>query len=121
MIRRPPRSTLFPYTTLFRSHASRVAQESGGEPCEPVAHRVRAEVHRRELHGGDVAGVALASPGAHVRAVGGQSQLEQRAREARARLEEGEDGPRRRIETLEREPEIEADPADPPMGGAAGP
>src|SRR5690348_17777205 len=23
MIRRPPRSTLFPYTTLFRSHASR--------------------------------------------------------------------------------------------------
>src|SRR5256885_11065938 len=58
MIRRPPRSTLFPYTTLFRSHASRVAQESGGEPCEPVAHRVRAEVHRRELHGGDVAGIA---------------------------------------------------------------
>src|SRR2546427_1421106 len=26
MIRRPPRSTLFPYTTLFRSHSSRVAQ-----------------------------------------------------------------------------------------------
>src|SRR5688572_33129586 len=28
MIRRPPRSTLFPYTTLFRSHAvpSRIAQ-----------------------------------------------------------------------------------------------
>src|SRR3712207_8364677 len=25
MIRRPPRSTLFPYTTLFRSSASRVA------------------------------------------------------------------------------------------------
>src|SRR3989442_9590887 len=25
MIRRPPRSTLFPYTTLFRSHAERVA------------------------------------------------------------------------------------------------
>src|SRR2546422_2052266 len=24
MIRRPPRSTLFPYTTLFRSHASHV-------------------------------------------------------------------------------------------------
>src|SRR6266498_6026575 len=24
MIRRPPRSTLFPYTTLFRSHALRV-------------------------------------------------------------------------------------------------
>src|SRR2546430_11309347 len=25
MIRRPPRSTLFPYTTLFRSHCSMVA------------------------------------------------------------------------------------------------
>src|SRR2546430_3054482 len=25
MIRRPPRSTLFPYTTLFRSHAAGVA------------------------------------------------------------------------------------------------
>src|SRR2546425_1568093 len=24
MIRRPPRSTLFPYTTLFRSHAKRI-------------------------------------------------------------------------------------------------
>src|SRR5437588_8580439 len=27
MIRRPPRSTLFPYTTLFRSHAHVQAQE----------------------------------------------------------------------------------------------
>src|SRR2546428_2104157 len=26
MIRRPPRSTLFPYTTLFRSHHHRVAR-----------------------------------------------------------------------------------------------
>src|SRR2546430_17405043 len=31
MIRRPPRSTLFPYTTLFRSAATlRVAQRDGG-------------------------------------------------------------------------------------------
>src|SRR3712207_7798354 len=28
MIRRPPRSTLFPYTTLFRSYLSRVGMES---------------------------------------------------------------------------------------------
>src|SRR3712207_7998518 len=27
MIRRPPRSTLFPYTTLFRSHELEVAEE----------------------------------------------------------------------------------------------
>src|SRR5256885_11765124 len=34
MIRRPPRSTLFPYTTLFRSHARRIreraARRAGG-------------------------------------------------------------------------------------------
>src|SRR2546422_6822146 len=29
MIRRPPRSTLFPYTTLFRSHLARGADDEG--------------------------------------------------------------------------------------------
>src|SRR3712207_8998132 len=33
MIRRPPRSTLFPYTTLFRSHHSRLT-EHGQIPRE---------------------------------------------------------------------------------------
>src|SRR2546422_5821064 len=33
MIRRPPRSTLFPYTTLFRSQESR-KQETQGDPCD---------------------------------------------------------------------------------------
>src|SRR5690242_21046782 len=33
MIRRPPRSTLFPYTTLFRSHTSR----DRGDPASPRA------------------------------------------------------------------------------------
>src|SRR5690349_22017374 len=37
MIRRPPRSTLFPYTTLFRS--LRVAR--GIERSDETAHRVR--------------------------------------------------------------------------------
>src|SRR2546426_5018838 len=33
MIRRPPRSTLFPYTTLFRSALDRVVREEGdGDP-----------------------------------------------------------------------------------------
>src|SRR2546430_12571436 len=32
MIRRPPRSTLFPYTTLFRSRVRRHSRERGGEP-----------------------------------------------------------------------------------------
>src|SRR3712207_7792821 len=38
MIRRPPRSTLFPYTTLFRSHRG-VAQLAAG----PVVGQVRQE------------------------------------------------------------------------------
>src|SRR2546430_8482170 len=36
MIRRPPRSTLFPYTTLFRSHAS-VAGVSRVGSCAPLS------------------------------------------------------------------------------------
>src|SRR5260370_22689354 len=49
MIRRPPRSTLFPYTTLFRSvHATRglppVQSKTGSCPC--VA---RSEEHTSEL------------------------------------------------------------------------
>src|SRR3712207_8766218 len=31
MIRRPPRSTLFPYTTLFRSHGNRVLSTDNGD------------------------------------------------------------------------------------------
>src|SRR3712207_6921026 len=37
MIRRPPRSTLFPYTTLFRSHAPPV-------PCATMPGRRRAPI-----------------------------------------------------------------------------
>src|SRR3712207_7838190 len=32
MIRRPPRSTLFPYTTLFRSYATPLLTTLGGRP-----------------------------------------------------------------------------------------
>src|SRR3712207_7891230 len=35
MIRRPPRSTLFPYTTLFRSRTQRAARRAGGAACVP--------------------------------------------------------------------------------------
>src|SRR5947199_409271 len=34
MIRRPPRSTLFPYTTLFRSHVSRSVIDHAGEQLQ---------------------------------------------------------------------------------------
>src|SRR3712207_7153438 len=36
MIRRPPRSTLFPYTTLFRSGVSMLAPTTQWAPCSPV-------------------------------------------------------------------------------------
>src|SRR5947207_8206677 len=54
MIRRPPRSTLFPYTTLFRSH-SQVAHRHGGADCrdDPGRQQVgtvgRSEEHTSEL------------------------------------------------------------------------
>src|SRR2546430_4393514 len=46
MIRRPPRSTLFPYTTLFRSLASTFRKDPGDFP--PVARRsVATSLHPR--------------------------------------------------------------------------
>src|SRR2546427_9262567 len=60
MIRRPPRSTLFPYTTLFRSLAAVAfpagsvrAAEKGVQPAQPpeVPHEdvERSEEHTSEL------------------------------------------------------------------------
>src|SRR2546427_8255234 len=55
MIRRPPRSTLFPYTTLFRSLRE---GRRGGDGCErersredaaPAASGSRSEEHTSEL------------------------------------------------------------------------
>src|SRR3712207_8401515 len=39
MIRRPPRSTLFPYTTLFRSAMMRPVHFRGSVPPEEPMHR----------------------------------------------------------------------------------
>src|SRR5260221_1451674 len=44
MIRRPPRSTLFPYTTLFRS--TRLQDVTGVQTC---ALPIRSEEHTSEL------------------------------------------------------------------------
>src|SRR3712207_8433659 len=40
MIRRPPRSTLFPYTTLFRSHPAHLGPALGEGLVAPVARHV---------------------------------------------------------------------------------
>src|SRR2546422_7956179 len=46
MIRRPPRSTLFPYTTLFRSHPIRAVPLEATRRCR-VRQRTKASVTRR--------------------------------------------------------------------------
>src|SRR3712207_9237414 len=86
MIRRPPRSTLFPYTTLFRSEAARVVgaldgeeahhqrddREAGHAPGRPARGAPPGDLRRlrdgggRDLRGG-VAGVPT---GARVDGVG---------------------------------------------------
>src|SRR5256885_5829771 len=43
MIRRPPRSTLFPYTTLFRSVHAKVAAQSGTRVTSAKAVRAQGE------------------------------------------------------------------------------
>src|SRR2546429_4683402 len=62
MIRRPPRSTLFPYTTLFRSRRQNVtfyrqpeeAEKAGYRAClrcrpRAIACAIRSEEHTSEL------------------------------------------------------------------------
>src|SRR5689334_23548676 len=55
MIRRPPRSTLFPYTTLFRSRRAdggeRLVGLRGAAPSRPAARPggARSEEHTSEL------------------------------------------------------------------------
>src|SRR3989442_6031661 len=48
MIRRPPRSTLFPYTTLFRSVFVEQAEEAGGLPARSAGDRVHDAEPREE-------------------------------------------------------------------------
>src|SRR2546429_3654670 len=66
MIRRPPRSTLFPYTTLFRSHRVR----AGRHVLEAAAEDGLGEDRRgRRAVAGDVGGLGrhfLQHLGAHV-------------------------------------------------------
>src|SRR3712207_9159005 len=83
MIRRPPRSTLFPYTTLFRSAATAVAHPrhvavvavEGDRPADAVQQRVGVAVG---VVGGADAVVAVADPRDRrvVRPEGGARQQE---------------------------------------------
>src|SRR5206468_12837228 len=73
-LRSPPTSTLFPYTTLFRSHHH--AQQSA------LAHR--AEVNRLQVQAGR-AGHGLGKPAQRVQAGGGARPIELIADPARMR------------------------------------
>src|SRR3712207_9356695 len=85
MIRRPPRSTLFPYTTLFRSRpaASRLVAVEELEP----AHRRHAQVAEDDVD------AALRQPSERLRPVGGNRHLvalaleDERQRVAERRLD----------------------------------
>src|SRR3712207_7511605 len=47
MIRRPPRSTLFPYTTLFRSAGESVQQAERAFGCGALDHSYKHVLHDR--------------------------------------------------------------------------
>src|SRR6266581_6871865 len=49
MIRRPPRSTLFPYTTLFRPEGGGIAVADIGVPVPAPEPAFRSEEHTSEL------------------------------------------------------------------------
>src|SRR2546429_4486340 len=49
MIRRPPRSTLFPYTTLFRSSLVYQTRDPSGYLNALYQYRTRSEEHTSEL------------------------------------------------------------------------
>src|SRR5437588_13004788 len=55
IIRRPPRSTLFPYTTLFRSYRATALKSvhptavADSQPEERASHSRRSEEHTSEL------------------------------------------------------------------------
>src|SRR5256885_10698498 len=65
MIRRPPRSTLFPYTTLFRSGMSVLEAMACGVPVVSTdsggVHEVVSESCARVVAVGDVEGLASAA------------------------------------------------------------
>src|SRR2546425_5239489 len=62
MIRRPPRSTLFPYTTLFRSHPRGGGQAAGGGQHRAVLRRRGAALPRFQVRRGDAVRGGSGSP-----------------------------------------------------------
>src|SRR2546422_2696385 len=80
MIRRPPRSTLFPYTTLFRSQPSRGgrADQRDGKARSGLRHQRRLRRVRGTLE--------PALPGAHLREPASPRRSEEHTSELQSRL-----------------------------------
>src|SRR5256885_12421991 len=65
MIRRPPRSTLFPYTTLFRSHLDPTAYAGDVQNCNSARLRARRPDGARGVAGSLKATDRVRSQGVH--------------------------------------------------------
>src|SRR3712207_7865056 len=79
MIRRPPRSTLFPYTTLFRSRPHRTASPEGTESDEPTEPQPTIRgLGRAGRHAARGRGRLLAERGADPRSEEHTSELQSR-------------------------------------------
>src|SRR5258708_20466595 len=77
MIRRPPRSTLFPYTTLFRSCVLRVrGLVVADQECAVVVEQQRQSVCRHQIHGWVVVGDEQAAESDQVRSEEHTSELQ---------------------------------------------
>src|SRR2546427_5121356 len=74
MIRRPPRSTLFPYTTLFRSRGAR-ARGRPSRPDPPAAHRRDHAGLKRAAAGRSADGAAIGRSEEHTSELQSQSNL----------------------------------------------
>src|SRR2546430_13975101 len=74
MIRRPPRSTLFPSPTLFRSRAARRGDPRGAVGQHLPLHRVRKDPRGgAPLRGAGLPVVTIAPPKTRLRGVVGES------------------------------------------------
>src|SRR2546425_4038547 len=66
MIRRPPRSTLFPYTTLFRSGVLVKGQRPGAEDCGASGYSQAAGAINESIAAGFVGFVAESAEGSSI-------------------------------------------------------
>src|SRR5688572_32177252 len=73
MIRRPPRSTLFPYTTLFRSMAAVVA--AGASAAKPTIERIDVDTSFSDLFLTEECGVAVTTDRKSTRLNSSHSQI----------------------------------------------